>query len=143
MGYASENIFLGGREAACACFGIEIVAYRFEFDAPPRQDGEPGYSYPKLWSLAVSSLVSHSLLPLRFVGYLGVVPRSSRQPEAAFSLLAFLSDPKTSGDIVIEPTWGGGGRGGGQRRRLGGLWGAALPSPPNKQHPSRSLTTPF
>ncbi len=43
-----------------------------EFDAPARQHGEPGYSYAKLWKLAMSSFVAHSLLPLRFVGYLGV-----------------------------------------------------------------------
>jgi dolichol-phosphate mannosyltransferase len=43
-----------------------------EFDAPARQHGAPGYSYAKLWNLAMSSFVAHSLLPLRFVGYLGV-----------------------------------------------------------------------
>ena len=43
-----------------------------EFDAPARQQGEPGYSYGRLWKLAMSSFVAHSLLPLRFVGYLGV-----------------------------------------------------------------------
>jgi dolichol-phosphate mannosyltransferase len=43
-----------------------------EFDAPARQHGEPGYSYGKLWKLAMSSLVAHSLWPLRLVGYLGV-----------------------------------------------------------------------
>jgi len=43
-----------------------------EFDAPARQHGEPGYSYARLWRLAMSSFVAHTLLPLRFVGYLGV-----------------------------------------------------------------------
>jgi polyisoprenyl-phosphate glycosyltransferase len=43
-----------------------------EFDAPAREEGEPGYSYAKLWRLAMSTFVAHSLLPLRFVGYLGV-----------------------------------------------------------------------
>lgn len=42
------------------------------FDAPARRSGDPGYSYRKLWNLAMSSFVAHSLLPLRFVGYLGV-----------------------------------------------------------------------
>ncbi len=41
-------------------------------------------------------------------GWIAVVPRSCEQPDAAFSLLASLSDPKTSRDIVIEPAWGGG-----------------------------------
>jgi multiple sugar transport system substrate-binding protein len=49
-----------------------------------------------------------------FVPYLGVngwimvVPQQSAQPDAAFGLAAALSDPRTSGDIVIEPAWGGG-----------------------------------
>jgi multiple sugar transport system substrate-binding protein len=41
-------------------------------------------------------------------GYVGVVPRTCRGFDAAFTLLASLSDPKTSLDIVIEPSWGGG-----------------------------------
>jgi len=43
-----------------------------EFDAPARQNGTPGYSYGRLWKLAMNSFVAHSLLPLRFVGYLGI-----------------------------------------------------------------------
>jgi multiple sugar transport system substrate-binding protein len=41
-------------------------------------------------------------------GWIGVVPRRSTQPEAAFALLAALSDLKTSRDVVIDPEWGGG-----------------------------------
>ncbi len=41
-------------------------------------------------------------------GWVTVVPRTSENPEAAFALMAFLSDPRTSRDIVIEPAWGGG-----------------------------------
>lgn len=41
-------------------------------------------------------------------GWMMVVPRSNAEPDAAFSLAASLSDPKTSLDIVIEPAWGGG-----------------------------------
>jgi len=44
---------------------------QLEFDAPARQHGAAGYSYARLFRLAMSSFVSHSLLPLRFVGYLG------------------------------------------------------------------------
>jgi ABC-type glycerol-3-phosphate transport system substrate-binding protein len=40
-------------------------------------------------------------------GWLMVVPRSNAAPEAAFALVASLSAPKTSQDIVIEPAWGG------------------------------------
>jgi ABC-type glycerol-3-phosphate transport system substrate-binding protein len=41
-------------------------------------------------------------------GWLGVVPRGAAQAEAAFALLAELSGPEVSRQIVIEPEWGGG-----------------------------------
>lgn len=44
-----------------------------EFEAPAREDGVAGYSYKKLWHLAVNSITSFSLLPLRITGYLGVL----------------------------------------------------------------------
>jgi ABC-type glycerol-3-phosphate transport system substrate-binding protein len=40
-------------------------------------------------------------------GWLAVVPRGSANAEAAFALLAHLSGPQTSGEIVLEPRWGG------------------------------------
>lgn len=42
------------------------------FRAEARNDGQAGYSYGKLWRLAVNSITSFSLLPLRLTGYLGV-----------------------------------------------------------------------
>lgn len=44
-----------------------------EFSAAARESGEPGYSYGKLWQLAVNSITSFSLFPLKLTGYLGVV----------------------------------------------------------------------
>src|SRR5205823_2124886 len=41
-------------------------------------------------------------------GWLGVVPRSSASPEAAFGLLAELSAPAISGEILLDPAWAGG-----------------------------------
>jgi ABC-type glycerol-3-phosphate transport system substrate-binding protein len=41
-------------------------------------------------------------------GWIAVVPRQSAQPEAAFALLADLSGPDTSRQIVHDPRWGGG-----------------------------------
>jgi glycosyltransferase involved in cell wall biosynthesis len=41
------------------------------FDAPKRLHGTAAYSLPKLWKLALSSFVSHSLFPLKVAGYLG------------------------------------------------------------------------
>jgi len=44
-----------------------------KFHASERQQGVAGYSYAKLWHLALSSLTSFSLMPLRLTGYLGVL----------------------------------------------------------------------
>ena len=44
-----------------------------EFEAVARQDGEAGYSYSKLWLLAVNSITSFSLWPLKLTGYLGIL----------------------------------------------------------------------
>lgn len=44
-----------------------------EFSADARAEGEAGYSFFKLWHLAISSITSFSLLPLRIAGYLGVL----------------------------------------------------------------------
>ncbi|WP_462328044.1 glycosyltransferase family 2 protein [Desulfobaculum sp.] len=43
-----------------------------EFVAPRRSSGRPAYSLRKLVRLAVNSLTSFSLAPLRFTGYLGI-----------------------------------------------------------------------
>lgn len=43
-----------------------------EFDMDERTSGEASYSLGKLFHLAIYSLVSHSLFPLRLAGYLGV-----------------------------------------------------------------------
>ena len=44
-----------------------------EFHAGAREEGVAGYSYAKLWQLAVNSITSFSLLPLKLTGYLGVL----------------------------------------------------------------------
>ena len=41
-------------------------------------------------------------------GWLGVVPTGARNSAEAFQLLAHLSGPTTSAEIVSEPAWGGG-----------------------------------
>jgi dolichol-phosphate mannosyltransferase len=43
------------------------------FDAHERVNGKVGYSKIKLFRLAFSAFISHSLLPLKFAGYLGIV----------------------------------------------------------------------
>jgi len=44
-----------------------------EFSAPDRSFGEPGYTLKKLFELAINSLTSFSLFPLKLTGYLGVL----------------------------------------------------------------------
>lgn len=46
---------------------------RVEFDAQARLHGQVGYSYRKLFNLAINSFTSFSLLPLKLAGYLGVI----------------------------------------------------------------------
>ena len=43
-----------------------------DFKADARMGGDPGYSYSKLWELAINSITSFSLWPLKITGYLGV-----------------------------------------------------------------------
>lgn len=46
---------------------------RVEFVAQERKHGQAGYSYIKLFHLAINSFTSFSLLPLKLAGYLGLV----------------------------------------------------------------------
>ena len=43
-----------------------------EFSADARNGGAAGYSYTKLWELAINSITAFSLWPLRLTGYLGI-----------------------------------------------------------------------
>ena len=55
---------------------IDWLGYKkefVEFNAPSRNnDNQPSYSYKKLFALAINSITSFSLLPLRITGYLGL-----------------------------------------------------------------------
>lgn len=54
---------------------IDWLGFRrdiIEFVASERANGTATYSYLKLIKLAISSTVSHSLVPLKFAGYLGM-----------------------------------------------------------------------
>jgi polyisoprenyl-phosphate glycosyltransferase len=46
---------------------------RVEFVAQERKHGKAGYSYAKLFGLAINSFTSFSLLPLKIAGYLGLI----------------------------------------------------------------------
>lgn len=48
-----------------------FTRHYIHFKVPPRQYGEAGYSYRKLFGLAMNSFTAYSLLPLKFAGWLG------------------------------------------------------------------------
>ncbi len=54
------------------------------FDAGIRINGKPSYSKKKLFNLAVSSIISHSLFPLKLAGYLGILIIFFSGPLGAF-----------------------------------------------------------
>lgn len=43
------------------------------FKAAAREEGDPGYSYAKLWQLAINSITSFSLWPLKLTIYMGLL----------------------------------------------------------------------
>ena len=51
--------------------GFKKIYISFKADA--RKEGKAGYSYAKLWHLAISSITSFSLWPLRITGRIGVL----------------------------------------------------------------------
>lgn len=59
-----------------------------EFDAPARAEGSAGYSYGKLWQLALNSITAFSLLPLRLTGYLGLAITAGSGLLLAWMLIA-------------------------------------------------------
>lgn len=65
-----------------------------EFRADARTEGEAGYSYAKLWQLAINSITSFSLWPLRLTGYLGVLITSTSGLLLAWMLANFMFQNK-------------------------------------------------
>lgn len=70
-----------------------------EFRAESRANGEASYSYKQLWSLAVNSVTSFSLWPLRATGYLGVLITASSGLLLAFMLANYLLSTR----IIFTP----------------------------------------
>jgi len=65
-----------------------------EFHADARNDGTAGYSYGKLWQLAIHSITAFSLWPLRLTGYLGVFITTVSGLLLAWMLGAYLFNNK-------------------------------------------------
>jgi dolichol-phosphate mannosyltransferase len=67
-----------------------------EFRADSRTEGEAGYSYSKLWQLAINSITSFSLWPLRLTGYLGILITSTSGLLFAWMLMNLLFQNKSN-----------------------------------------------
>lgn len=61
-----------------------------EFEAGARTEGVAGYSYKKLWQLAITSMTTFSLWPLRLTGYLGILITSTSGLLLLWMLLTYL-----------------------------------------------------
>lgn len=61
-----------------------------EFRADARLSGSANYSFKKLWKLAISSITSFSLVPLRITGYLGLSITSVSGLILLWMLITFL-----------------------------------------------------
>lgn len=58
---------------------IDWMGYRktfIEFEAPSRRSGAAGYTYGRLFRLAIDSFTSFSLVPLKVAGYMGILVTS-------------------------------------------------------------------
>jgi glycosyltransferase involved in cell wall biosynthesis len=65
-----------------------------EFSADARNKGSAGYSYTKLYHLAIKSFTSFSLWPLRLTGYLGVTITTLSGLLLAWMLGSYILDSK-------------------------------------------------
>jgi len=72
--------------------GFRKVYVKFVADA--RSHGKPGYSYSKLYQLAINSITAFSLWPLRFTGYLGIAITSTSGLLLAWMLCNYALDAK-------------------------------------------------
>ena len=73
-----------------------------EFEAPARVEGTSSFSYNKLFHMAVASITSFSLFPLRVTGYLGTLITASSGLLLMRMLFArFYSNPKLFSPLAI------------------------------------------
>lgn len=69
------------------------------FHAAEREEGAAGYSYQKLWHLAINSITAFSLWPLRLAGYLGLLITSL----SGFLLLWMLGNYVVGSALIYTP----------------------------------------
>jgi ABC-type glycerol-3-phosphate transport system substrate-binding protein len=105
--------FAAGQAVLCLTDAPALVefqnspAVRDRFGVCPVPGAE--YYYPFRGAEKVRSKEESNRVPyLGGAGWLAVVPRTAKHPEAAWSLLANLSGPAVSMQAALEPRWGGG-----------------------------------
>lgn len=102
---AGKAVFCFGEAGALSTFQKSAaVAGRFALSAIPGTACYFDFATGSRKDVATSNYVPY----LGAGGLLAVVPHTSAHFDAAFDLLAYLSGPEISRQIVIEPRWGGG-----------------------------------
>jgi multiple sugar transport system substrate-binding protein len=110
-----EQAFLEGEAVLCLASPAWIV--RFQEDRASRVRGKfafcrlPGseHWYDRAGVAQPAGRDGNRIPYLGAGGWLAVVPRAAAHADAAFNLLAYLSGPEVSAQVVLEPSWGGGG----------------------------------
>lgn len=78
---------------------IDWLGFRrsyIQFEAPPRVHGEASYSVRKLFKLAIDTFTSHSLVPLKIAGWLGIAILIISGPLGLFMVYDKYIDPGMS-----------------------------------------------
>jgi multiple sugar transport system substrate-binding protein len=110
-GKPGPEAFAAGKAVLCLADASWVARFqkaparpRFGVRRPPGSKVVFDYATGKPESPAGGNYVPY----LAAGGWLGVVPRGAARADAAFALLAALTGPEVSRQIVIEPEWGGG-----------------------------------
>jgi multiple sugar transport system substrate-binding protein len=102
--------FAAGRAVFCLAEASRLAAFQKHLDLPkavgvcpmPGAGGYYDFDHPDLWVARDNNRV-----PYVGGGWLGVVPKGAADDRAALSLLAYLSSPEVSKQLVIDPKVGG------------------------------------
>jgi multiple sugar transport system substrate-binding protein len=107
-----EQSFASGEAVLCIASAPAIARFqkspaiknKFRIARPPGSDTVYGIDLGQSPVMGSNNEIPY----LGAAGALMVVPKSTANGADAFKLAAFLSNPKTSRDVVTEPDWGGG-----------------------------------
>jgi multiple sugar transport system substrate-binding protein len=116
-GAAPAEAFRDGKAVLCVTDASWLPAFqksaavRDKFSVCPMPGGGRYFDFPGGKEVEVWDAQRRGANRVPYLGaggWLAVVPHGTAHPEAAFALLAHLSGREASGEIVLEPRWGGG-----------------------------------